>query len=63
MNTENNNPAENAQQQQQKPARRPDEKAGFDISGVVTIYDPETREVFVKVRTWTTKHPLKLKAF
>ena len=51
MNQENQQPANNAQEQQQKPARRPDEKAGFDISGVVTISDPETKEVFVKVRT------------
>jgi hypothetical protein len=31
--------------------QKPNELGGFDISGVVKIYDPESKEVFVEVRT------------
>lgn len=31
--------------------QKPNELGGFDISGAVKIYDPETKEVFVEVRT------------
>lgn len=37
-------------QQQAKPVRKPNELAGFDISGFVKIYDPNTNETFVEVR-------------
>lgn len=33
------------------PPQKPNELGGFDISGAVKIYDPETKEVFVEVRT------------
>lgn len=32
-------------------SQAPNELGGFDISGVVKIYDPETKEIFVEVRT------------
>ena len=37
-------------QQQAKPVRKPNELAGFDISGFVKIHDPNTNETFVEVR-------------
>ena len=37
-------------QQQAKPVRKPNELAGFDISGFVKIYDPNTNETFVEDR-------------
>jgi len=43
---ENTQPQESVQQPQ-----KPNELGGFDISGVVKIYDPKTKEVFVEVRT------------
>lgn len=33
------------------PPQKPNELGGFDISGAVKIYDPESKEVFVEVRT------------
>lgn len=42
-NTQSTEPAESSQ--------KPNELGGFDISGVVKIFDPETKEVFVEVRT------------
>ena len=33
------------------PQQKPNEIGGFDISGAVKIYDPESKEVFVEVRT------------
>lgn len=35
---------------QAKPVRKPNELGGFDISGSVKIYDPNTNETFVEVR-------------
>ena len=37
-------------QPQAKPVRKPNELGGFDISGFVKIYDPNTNETFVEVR-------------
>ena len=34
-----------------KPVRKPNELGGLDISGFVKIYDPNTNETFVEVRT------------
>lgn len=33
-----------------KPIKKPNELGGFDISGVVRIYDPNTNETYVEVR-------------
>jgi hypothetical protein len=52
LNKDMNKISEN--QEPQKPAQTaqtPNESGGFDISGVVKIYDPESKEVFVEVRT------------
>lgn len=35
---------------QVQPVRKPNELGGFDISGFVKIYDPNTNETFVEVR-------------
>jgi hypothetical protein len=37
-------------QLQAKPVRKPNELGGFDISGFVKIYDPNTNETFVEDR-------------
>lgn len=49
---ENKQPNEQQAQAQHtaKPVRKPNELAGFDISGFVKIYDPNTNETFVEVR-------------
>lgn len=44
--SENNKPQDTTANPQ-----KPNELGGFDISGVVKIYDPETKEVYVEVRT------------
>lgn len=31
-------------------AKKPDEKTGFTVAGVVKIYDPETKQVYVEKR-------------
>lgn len=49
LNNDMNDKSED--QQEQKEQSRPNETGGFDISGVVKIYDPETKEIFVEVRT------------
>ena len=46
----NKQPIEQQVQAQAKPVRKPNELAGFDISGFVKIYDPNTNETFVEVR-------------
>lgn len=39
-----------AQATQAASVRKPNELGGFDISGFVKIYDPNTNETFVEVR-------------
>ena len=46
----NKQPTEQEAQAQAKPVRKPNELGGFDISGFVKIYDPNTNETFVEVR-------------
>lgn len=52
LNKDMNKIPENLQSETQvKTPETPNELGGFDISGVVKIFDPQTQEVFVEVRT------------
>jgi hypothetical protein len=52
LNKNMNKISENTQSKEPvQPPQKPNELGGFDISGVVKIYDPESKEVFVEVRT------------
>ncbi len=52
LNKDMNKLSENEQVQAPvSPPQKPNELGGFDISGAVKIYDPESKEVYVEVRT------------
>ena len=52
LNKDMNKIPENLQAEiQVQPPEKPNELGGFDISGAIKIFDPETQEVFIEVRT------------